>query len=208
MNTNPKGCDRAYAELLDYLLLYGLNVGSQQQSRQGFSTPMFYSTTSDFQENDLVVINATSNKEYRISWLKGQLIHPSGDREFLLQSAKTGNECWWSNAGIYVAQRKDVESHPEWKWTNEQWGFKDAWAKIQHVENEYSIRTHITAINGDVAEIKTRTRYSLDDLNIVTSFNWKEMSVGELVLLHRQIIKGHEDAQEEQRKQRDSQTPV
>lgn len=207
MSFNPKGFDHAYAELLDYLLSFGLNVGSQETSQHGYGTPMFYATTSDFQENDLVIATAMRDPIYRISWLKEQLIHPSGEREFLLQSAKTGDQCWWSNIGLNVMKR-DESNSPQWKWTNEQWEFYWTWKKIQKEQDEYIIRTHIESFDGEYVRVATRTRFSINDLRTSMQFLWRVSDDAVLTEIHKQVIKGHEDAQEEQRKQRDIKPPV
>lgn len=208
MSFTPQGCDLAYIQIIDYILSFEINVGAEKTSRHGFRNPNFFSTYDDFQANDLVIIGAAQNTEYRISWLKEQLIHPSGEREFLLKSAKTGNECWWSNISLFVMDRKTVEDHPDWKWTNEQWEFKARWAKIQKEQDEYITRTYIEDIDDQYVRIGSRTRYSINDVRTSLSFLWRVSDDAVLTEIHKQVIKGHEDAQEEQRKQRDIKPPV
>lgn len=207
-NANPNGVDSAYQSILDYILSFGTLVGVESTSQSCYGKPMFFNAKNNFQEDDLVIIAAANNTEYRLSWLKEQIVHPSGDREFLLQSAKTGNQCWRSNIGVYVMDRQIVADHKEWKWSNEQWEFKAKWAKIQKEQDEYIIRTYIEDIDDQYVHVKTRTRFSIDDVKTSLRFLWRVTDDAVLTEIHKQVIKGHEDASKEQRKQRDTQPPI
>lgn len=201
-HSNPTGCDHAYQNMLDYLLQFGMCIGTEPNARHGFGTPTFFSTQHDFQENDLVIATAMRDPEYRLSWLKEQIIHPSGDREFLLQSAKTGNQAWWSNIGLYVMKR-DTSDNSQWRWTNEQWEFFWEWAKIQKEQDEYITQTYVVSFSDTHVLMGTRTRYSINNVKVNMSFLWRNASHADLLSMHEQLVKEHERAEAKEREQRD-----
>lgn len=204
MNLDPKGYDIAYAKMSDYLLQFCMNVGATIESRTAFSGPVFYSTNTDYEHMDLVVVTAMSDPEFRLSWIKELIRHPSGEVEFLFQSAKTGKEQWWTNVGTYVMRREMVSEHPEWRWNNAQWGVQERWAKLQRAKDEYVIRTALFSIHDTYAVVRTRTRYSMDTVNVVRSFDWVNTTDEQLEEIYDQLIKDHEHAQQIAREQRNA----
>ena len=198
MTINPKSFDRAGAELIDYLLQFAISKSAVPNGRT-YNQCFFVDTHTDLLVGDLLMISSTQSKKWRLSWLVDIMQKPDGYIEYLLKDVHTGEECWWTNIGTAYMDREIVKQHPQWKWTNEQYAFYDLWNQVKKEQDEYIIRTWIPDFDGEEVVIRTRTRFSINDIQVTKTFHWRNHDLVSLVPIHEEILKEHKDEEQKQR---------
>ena len=97
----------------------------------------------------------------------------------MLRSIETGNLCWWHNIGISFLDRDVVSDNPQWRWTDNQYKFKDKWVKtceqmgytMQPCRAEFGAKNQVT--------LSLRRRYDFLDnapKPEKTFVNWKKVT--------------------------------
>lgn len=171
---------RAYTDIVDYLLAFGVGRADPAQmssnyiravSSVGFSSEW----VEDTQVGDLVRLNAMRDPEYRLGWLMEKRELNPGYKEFLIQSAKTGNQCWWGNVGIEYFHRPTLANFPSWKWTDDQFAFSDLWDLACSEDDPYIYLPYVEEFQGDNVKVGMRTRFGLtEDREYVIISEWKK----------------------------------
>lgn len=183
MSEKEKSYSRAYDNLVDYIISFCSTSTYYDENNSYKNWPGLYGFVgTSFSRNlkpekgDLIRLESANSHEYRLSWYIEERKHyyknedgtQDDDRyesEHLLKSVKTGNLCWWSNVGISYYQREQLDSHPEWKWNDRQFEFKDEWWKLCYNDKDAYIILPLLPEFGENYEVTigTRTRFGWDD---------------------------------------------
>lgn len=115
---------------------------------------------------DLVALQSVRQKtKWYLSWYVGFESRGNYFSDIhVLESIEDGELCNWSNVGFMVMDREVLKKHPEWLWSDQQFGFKERWYK-----SIYRLRDcHITLPAGPWFDqdgygvtLGTRTKFSL-----------------------------------------------
>lgn len=200
MHRNPLGYDKAYNKLVDYLLQFSMSrVRSGELDKPYPAThgglEGFGYEFDDVQIDDLVLVSAMQVPDFRLSWVL-QTRNAGGGNEYLLRSAKTGEEIWWSNVGLAVFHRATRIKHADWRWTNEQVNFSDRWFQAASDCDEYMVRPMMPEFGAGTDElvtIKTRARHNFTDYKAQRTFAWKLVNDQDLRDYYRSMEQEHKD---------------
>ena len=161
--------NKAYTLILDYILQFSLSylhADGEEESyprcfggMTGFINCSFGSPIP--QIGDLVRLDSMRDPEYRLGWLMDVRGKPEDYLEYLVKSVKTGKECWWGNVGISYMHRKTLNCHPEWRWTDEQFAFRDLWHKACRPDDPYIYLPCDPEFMGNSAKVFVRVRFSI-----------------------------------------------
>jgi hypothetical protein len=172
--------NKAYSEIVDYILSYCLSYVIEDpeenypRCRAGITGFVNCGIGSPLPEvGDLVRLDSMSDSRYRLGWLLAVRGEPANYMEYLVKSAKTGTPCWWGNVGISYLHRKTRKAHPEWRWTDEQFAFRDLWRKACRPDDPYIYLPGDPEFFGDSAKVFVRVRFSISqDIQEVIVEDW------------------------------------
>lgn len=187
--------NRAYKEILNYVLQFCIN---RMYYGPGKNFPISHGALSGFIAEsaddpvivgDLVRVTCGHVQQWRFSWVREIKQHPHGN-EYLLQSAETGDLCWWSNVSIDYFLRKDLAERTNWTWDDEQYEFWDKWLKAAKLEGEYLIRPCAPSFDGEGnATISVRTRWGLDSVSPSRFVvNYRKTTIKSLRALYLEMV--------------------
>jgi len=121
-------------------------------------------TTQTPQVGDLVIVTSTRSwSKWNIGWLH-EIIN-SATESYCVRSLEDGSLCNWTNVGIEFMERKVVEEHKSWRWSDKQFAFNDRWLKVCYKEcGAFMLVPLYADFNKDGSvTLRTRTRYGMDD---------------------------------------------
>ncbi len=128
---------------------------------------------------DLVIPTCSPISEWYLSWLVEITPAENGvDTIYTLESIETGNLCNWSNIGIKFLDRDIINAHPEWKWTDRQFAFKDRWLGVCRKNDNY-ITLPIQPLFGEGFQVTlgTRAGFGFDDYAPRKTFDdWRKLT--------------------------------
>ena len=80
------------------------------------------------QSGDLVTPMTRVAGKFYLAWVLdiGTADICTGNK-YLLQSIDNGKSAWWEDIAFNIFDRVELKKHPWWKWTDEQFEFKDKW---------------------------------------------------------------------------------
>ncbi|WP_156892476.1 hypothetical protein [Salaquimonas pukyongi] len=121
---------RARDEILDFVLQNCLahRLGDERPSGYGpaFNPIGFLGKMA--QAGDLILVSGIPQHGWSLCWLH-RISSDQPENRYLCESVETGEMSWWSNVGIEYLDRDVVESHPQWRWTDQQFAFNDRWQR-------------------------------------------------------------------------------
>lgn len=204
---------RSYTSLIDYLLAFAMS-GISHESDADSEYPRTHGAITGFvhgsfsgpgaQIGDLVRLDSMSNSEFRLGWyLESRSLN--GYEEHLIQSAKTGKQCWWSNVGLSYLNRKTLSHHPEWRWIDEQHKFNDRWIGACHEYHDaYIWRATWAVFNEDGSvSIGVRKRHCqpTDPRPSIKLTDWQSFHRKELADIYTGLVQLAEKEQSRVRNQ-------
>lgn len=148
-------------------------------------------------EGDIVILQSAAASEWHISIYHGHGEGGHYDRNHLLESLRTGRLCNWTNVGFLVLDKKECAVNELWLWTDEQFDFSDKMGKVSRKADFYLAIPFIDKFDGDVVNIKFRTRFGLDDkITNVPPFEWRKITQKSLLakLMEYEAIHKAKDA--------------
>ena len=184
---------KSYARMLDYLLQFGMAKCSVETVDQEYPRThggLIGFAPTEPMEGDLVLLSSAPMSEWRLSWYvekrrqKGWL-----EDEYLLQSASTGELCWWHNVGLNVLCRKTTQQHPEWRWDDEQVEFNSNWIKwMDDQADGYIYRPmYCSFYAGEEVEFSVRVRHS--DRHVSKRFpKWKSITKKQQLQIYKDLV--------------------
>lgn len=127
----------------------------------------------------LIALQSMRERDFYLGWVHAVAI---GQNEFVtvytVESLETGELIDWSNVSILECSRETTDKHPEWRWTDEQWAFKDRWDKLCYSERDaYIVLPIMPEFDGDAVTLGTRIRHGWWDRPPSKRFEqWSEVS--------------------------------
>lgn len=77
---------------------------------------------------DLVALCSAPPDEWYLSWYL-ECLDSGGMQKHLIESVETGRLAEYGNVSLAIYDREEVACHPEWRWTDRQFAFRDRWIK-------------------------------------------------------------------------------
>jgi hypothetical protein len=188
----------AYIAIVDYILAFAVahimeNPDSDYPRTYGGTTGFMHSRPEYMPEpGDLVRLDSMRDPEFRLCWLIAvTLDNKNGFHVYTVESVKTGAICDWSNVGISIFHRKTKDNHPEWRWTDIQFSFRDLWfAACSEQSDHVHVPTYPTFEDGKVI-LELRRRFSLQDeprISLVVE-NYEVLTQDQLEDIYLDMIK-------------------
>jgi len=142
---------------------------------------------------DLIRLECAPQSKWRLSWLLEMRKLPNGDNDYLCKSIVDGGECWWSNVGVSFLHRPTLESHPSWRWTDDQFDFNDRWLKACKRHDPYLYRPVPPDFNEDgTATVGTRSRYDFDGMRPTAMVgSWRKVTIKTLEAVYLSLVEQH-----------------
>lgn len=171
--------NRAKILILSHITQFSLATNYGGKVYGGLADMAFHNGNREVIPGDLVALKAAPSTKWYISWLVSKQ-WPEGYacEQYTLESIEDGELCDWHYVELVYYNRTQVESHPEWRWTDEQHAFNDRWKKVCFNERDAYIYLPTQAVfDGDAVTLGTRTRYSLDDFRATKRFTqWRKIT--------------------------------
>ena len=135
----------------------------------------------DPQVGDLVSLQSAPPSEWFLSWLL-EISENNGYEKYLLESVQTGEQCWWSNVGLTVYNRKKVAERPRWKWNDAQFSFNDRWNKVCLKNYSYMVLPRLPMFHGDYSVTpNVRTRFNMSSYENPKTFrDWRKVTMKQM----------------------------
>lgn len=156
----------------------------------------FYVTYGDKQEPEigsLCILQSAPTTKWYLSWLKE--IKSDDSRfatKFLLESIEDGSLCWWENIGIGSLPKSQTDQFKMWKWTDDQFDFKDKWFNCCYKKRDaYVKKPLLPEFNEDGSvTIGLRTIFGLDDERPTITFpNYKKVKIKDMLAFYDTHVK-------------------
>lgn len=144
---------------------------------------------------DLIVLKSAPVSKWYMSWYircnKNDNIFSD---DHLLQSIEDGELCNWRNVSFIRINPEIVNKHPEWRWTDTQWKFKERWFSTCYKKRD----AYITLPKYPVFEesgsvwLGTRKRWGNGSETRKKFTNWKKVRIKDMLDFYDQSIGGDE----------------
>ncbi len=170
--------NRARLSIMNYVLSFCITYQGVD-GRRTASTQGFISTWSDTpaQVGDLVILQSVGPSKWQIGWLIEIIQHPH-DKAYCIESLEDGSLCNWTNVGISYMPRDVVDSHPRWRWTDQQYAFSKRWHKACVHQDEGQVFMEPVFYPDGSVTLRTRTRWSQpQELSQRNFSNWKKVTI-------------------------------
>jgi len=144
----------------------------------------------------LVALSAAPPSKHYLSWVHDVAKHDGG-YEYGLESIEDGEIVNWSNVGIWEYDRKQTDTHPEWRWTDKQHEFSDKWRKVCYQDRDAYMTLPTSPIFGDgfSVTVGTRTRFSLSDHAPEKTFDdWRKVTKAMLLEFYDDAVESGKTA--------------
>ena len=176
---NPETKSRARLEILNYITHFCLSRNYGDGINRG-GVSAFRGVWGDepAKVGDLVALQSSPVSKWYLSWLV-EIDKSQHDSRYLLESIEDGSLCWWENVGIEYFEREELVNHPNWRWTDKQFAFKDRWWRVCYKEKDAYIVLPLYPVFGEgfSVTIGTRTRFGFDDHQPMRTFDdWRKVT--------------------------------
>ena len=183
--------NQARLEILNYITVFCVarNYGDGVL-RGGLGDDYFYPEDHPI-EGDLVALHSAPFSKWYLSWYVGtEYMDDFYTHNHLLQSIEDQSRCYWSNVSFYALNRKVVANHPNWKWSDKQYMFKDKWLRACRKKRDAYMVLPTPPIFGDDGSVilGTRTRYGLGGMTSKKFLNWRKVTVKDMLDFYDQSV--------------------
>lgn len=145
----------------------------------------------------LVAPQSARSSKWYLSWVHEVIWHTDEqgrkrDATYVLESIEDEQLCNWSNVGMLEYDRSQVDSHPEWRWTDRQHEFNDKWCRSCYRDRDAYITLPTQASFGkdNSVTVGTRTRYGMDDHTPSRTFpDWRKVTKAQLLEFYDEAAK-------------------
>ena len=181
---------RAKLEILYYITSFCLSRNYGDGVNRGGISDCYFEPKDRPDVGDLVVLTSAPCSEYYLSWYIG--CTPKQDlflNVHTLKSIETGNICNWSNVSFDRLNRKIVDDHPEWKWTDSQFKFKESWFRACYKTRDAYINRPIKPEFKDDGSVILSIRKMFSSEIVATKIfdNWKRVLVRDMLEFYDSI---------------------
>lgn len=150
--------DRARKQVLWHICQFSLGVEIDGQSYSGLREMRFRPTDAP-KVGSLVALKSMREPDFYLGW-----VHDVKNTVYTVESLETGELIDWTNVSVLEYDSRTTDKHPEWRWTDEQWSFKDRWDRLCYKEREaYIVLPLFPEFDGDAVTLSTRIRHSWGD---------------------------------------------
>jgi hypothetical protein len=136
------------------------------------------------QTGDLVTPTVAPHSEWYLSWYVEYISKGDHFEDIhVLESIETGRLCNWSNIGLDILCREVVKNHPEWRWTDKQYEFKDRWFRACYKKRDAYMTLPVppTFHDGGGVTLGTRKRFGLGSSYYKKFPNWKKVLIRDML---------------------------
>jgi hypothetical protein len=136
---------------------------------------------------DLVRIESAPPSKWSISWFVEMI--DKGWNTCLLKSVEDHSVCRWSNIGISVFRSDITKDHPEFLWTDRQFGLWDWWKSIRKKHDSFSVIPMMPTFEDDSVHLQCRIRFGLGEPTTPRRFeNWRKLKKKDLYAFFRESV--------------------
>jgi len=155
----------------------------------GLDDMRFHNAESNPVVGSLCVPKSAPASKWYLSWL---VEYKPGDWPvYALESIEDGEVCNWSNIGLIAYNAAQVASHPEWRWTDEQFAFKDRWNRACYKKRDAYIYLPTFPVfdkEGDGVTLGVRVRFGLDERIPTRHFdNWRKVRIADMLAFYDEM---------------------
>jgi len=156
--------DRARKQVLWYICQFSLGVEIDGSSYSGLRETRFRPTNMP-KIGSLVALQSMRDPDFYLGWVHEVKVGKIGfDTVYTVESLETGELIDWSNVSVLEYDSRTTDEHPEWRWTDEQWSFKDRWDRLCYKERDaYIVLPLFPEFDGDAVTLGTRIRHGWGD---------------------------------------------
>ena len=187
---------RARLAIYNYITSFCLSrrYGEHGPNEGGFEDNYFFSGCGDDDlpmPGDLVALSSAPTSEWHLSWYVG--MEPGRNyysNKHLLESVETGEICNWCNVGFMVLCRDVVKRHPEWRWTDAQWAFRDRWFRVCKQRRDAYMTLPVQPVFDKFGSVTlgTRKRYGLGSTYTKKFPNWRKVRIKDMLEFYDQTV--------------------
>lgn len=171
--------NKARLQILGYLAQFSLQRRIGGQVYGGLKDCAFEGDTQDAIPGDLVALQSAPFGKWYLGWLISKE-WPEGwaGEQYLIESIEDGELCNWSNVGLIHYNRETVRNHPEWRWTDAQFDFKERWWNVCYKDKDAYIYLPTMPVFDDKGvELGVRVRFGISQTVIREHFpNWRKVT--------------------------------
>jgi hypothetical protein len=169
---------RARIELLSWIAQFDLRTRHSDGTTYAGLKDGGFRFADICRPGDLVALQSAPTSKWYLAWCHEVKVEKYGNI-YVLESIEDGEICNWSNVGIRVYDRAEVDRFPSWRWTDAQFAFKDRWNNVCYKEkNAYiTLPTGPDFGEGFSVTLGTRTRFSMDEHRPERTFHdWRRVT--------------------------------
>jgi len=184
---------RAKIDILSYITRFCLSRNYGIGNNQGGLGENAFLPLEDPKVGDLVSLQSAPASEWYLSWYIEKIPrNDSFDTIHVLESIDTGELCNWSNVSFCVLNRDVVAEHPEWRWMDKQYEFKDRWFRACYKKrNAYIDRPCRPEFREDDSVVlPLRKMFNMGDGTSKIFNNWKKVLVRDMLEFYDSVVEG------------------
>ena len=181
---------RARRDILSYITSFCLSRNYGTGANVGGLSENHFLPLEVPKVGDLVSLQSAPVSEWYLSWYLEEIPrNDSFDTIHVLESVDTGELCNWSNVSFSVLNRSVVANHPEWRWSDKQYEFKDRWFNACYRKrNAYIDRPCKPEFREDGSvTLSTRKMFDYGEGSSRIFDNWKKVLVRDMLEFYDSI---------------------
>ena len=176
--------ERARIAILSHLAQFSLVRQTGGLPYCGLDDMRFHSAERNPVIGSLVVPQSAPASKWYLSWLV-EYKPGGGWPVYTLESIEDGELCDWGNIGLIAYDASQVAAHPEWRWTDEQYAFKDRWNRACYKKRDAYIYLPMFPrfdADGLGVTLGVRVRFGLDERTTARHFPvWKQVRIADML---------------------------
>ncbi len=158
----------------------------------GLSSDSYFKAEGEPREGDLVVLKGARQSRWYLSWyISCEKKDNCFNDSHLIESVETGELCNWSNVSFSILNRKIVDEHPEWRWTDKQWEFQEKWFRACYKYRDAYINLPCYPdFKEDGSVVLTiRKRFNFGEPTSKTFESWKKLLTRDMTKWYDEVDK-------------------
>lgn len=174
--------NRARLLILNHIMQFSLQRRIGDQVYGGLRDMAFHGDDlggTKAEPGDLVALQSAGPSKWYLGWLISRE-WPEGwaGEQYVIESIEDGQLCNWTNVGLIHYDRSQTKTHPEWRWTDQQFQFKDRWWNVCYKDRDaYIYLPTMPVFDGAAVEIGVRVRFGISSTVINKRFdNWRKVT--------------------------------
>ncbi len=180
---------KARLQMLNYIINFCTSKNYGDGLNSGGFGDCYFEPKDKPIPGDLVSLQSAPFSEWYLSWYREYVEDNKLGGVHVLESIETGKLCNWSNVSFCVLNRKLVNDHTIWKWTDQQFRFKEKWFRACYKKrNAHTDLPCFPEFKEDQSvTLKIRKRFGLGDDRSKQFSNWKKVLVKDMLEFYDSI---------------------